>query len=544
MSVQNSRDTRRATTHLRRTGAVALEAGIERYRASIFAVVGAVVLLASLVNFLGHNGYSLITPEVGLAAAVLAAGAAGAGLLYAAAGGIGRTILKILLVYLAFDLNFDGIGVAVAAVAAALLLNRVLVPVLGITFLVALAANLVGLGAGDDSAEARISPSTSPTSNAPVLLHLILDEHIGVEGLPADMPEATALRRDLQSFYAQNGFRLFGGAYSEYMHTVNAIPHILNLGIEQPWKSDRRDGVTIERNLYFDRLRELGYRVKVYQTDFVDYCANPAVESCSAFRATNLEPIGAARLPTGEKAALILYGFASLSSVAKVATRLYDVGVASVAAYGIDLPLIELHKPNALGALVAFDRLIADISHAQPGEAYFMHLLLPHYPYATRPDCAIKNLQDWRLRASRLVSPESRQSAYFDQVRCATSKIGAALQALAASPAGDRSIIIVHGDHGSRITRVDPTVENADRFDERDMINGFSALFAVRAAGIEPGYEAARLPIAQLLSAVARSGFRSARVVLGPDFTPSVMLENRGWKPIRRHELPTSWTRQ
>ncbi len=499
-------------------------------------------LLASLLNYVSHYGYPLGAPEIRIAAAMLVLLAAAIGLLYALLGRIGRVILEILLTYLAFDLNFDGVGVAIATIATVILFNRHLLKVMVVAFPVMIAADIIGLGLDEATVRAEDLALPSVESNAPVLLHVILDEHIGIEGLPAAVPEAAALRRDLQNFYVQNGFRLFGGAYSEYLHTVNAIPHILNFGVEQPWTSEHREGATVDQNRYFDRLGQLGYRVRVYQTDFLDLCANPAVESCTVQRAADLKPIAATTLDATEKAALILYGFASLSEAAKLAVRFYDLAASRLARTSVRLPSFELHQANATGALVAFDRVIADLRHARPGEAYVVHLLLPHYPYAVGRDCGTKALGEWQMRRSPLVTRKGRELAYFDQVTCAMSKVGAALRALAASPSGSRSIVIVHGDHGSRITQRDPMVENTSRFDERDLINGYSTLFAVRTAEIEPGYDAARLPVAQLLSALARSSFSSAAVDLAPGFVPSVMLENWRWKPIRRHELPASWT--
>lgn len=515
----------------------------ERHRPLIAAAAGAMALLASLLNYVSHHGYPLGTLEIGIAATMLVVFSAAVGLLYAVVGGVGRVILDILLTYLAFDLNFDGAGVVVATVVTVILFNRYLLQVMIVAFPVMIAADVIGLGLDDANVQAAANARQGAESNAPVLLHVILDEHIGVEGLSAAAPEASSLRRDLQSFYVvQNGFRLFGGAYSEYLHTVNAIPHILNLGIEQPWTSGHSEGARVGHNRYFDRLGQLGYRVRVYQSDFLDLCASPAVESCTVQRAVDLKPVAGTSLGATEKAALILYGFASLSEAAKKSARLYDLAASRLAQTGVRLPLLELHQANATGALVAFDRVIADLRHARPGEAYVVHLLLPHHPYATSRNCDFKPLYEWQLRRSPLVTRNQRELAYFDQVTCATTKVGAALRALAASPGGARSIVIVHGDHGSRITQRDPIVENVGRFDERDLINGYSTLFAVRAADIEPGYDSTHVPVAQLLSALASSSFSSATVDLPPGFVPSVVLENRDWKPIRRHELPTSWT--
>jgi hypothetical protein len=45
--------------------------------------------------------------------------------------------------------------------------------------------------------------------------------------------------------------------------------------------------------------------------------------------------------------------------------------------------------------------------------------------------------------------------------------------------AGKDAIIIVQGDHGSRMTDVDPFVDNLGKFGSADMIASYSALFAL-----------------------------------------------------------------
>ena len=52
----------------------------------------------------------------------------------------------------------------------------------------------------------------------PPVVHILLDEHIGIEGLGGDAA-ADAMKERLRSFYVNNGFRLFGGAYSEVSST-------------------------------------------------------------------------------------------------------------------------------------------------------------------------------------------------------------------------------------------------------------------------------------------------------------------------------------
>lgn len=525
-----------------------LAAGPSHWLRQMFlpTATGTVVLGASLLNYLGHNNYPALTPEVAIVAAGIIILAAGVAAIYVASSKISRTLLEYLLVYIALDLNFDGLGVILGAAGTVLVLRRALLPALCVMFTVVFFTEIVGLASGVQHSEARASTSATPKSDAPVLLHLILDEHVGIEGFPQGLPQAAVIRRELKDFYLRRGFRLSGGAYSEYMRTTNAIPQILNFGDEQPWRPEhRRRGRSLRQNAYFDRLGALGYRIHVYESDFLDYCDHESVRSCTKYRAADLRLVADSPLDLNAKASLLLYGFVSLSDLAVAAAHNYDRLALVLRLTGIELPLlaIDFNKlTSTLSALSAFDRLIADLAHAQPGEAYFAHLLLPHYPYAADAKCAVKSWDEWVMRRSVGVAWRDRQLAYFDQLRCTTVKVDLALQVLARSPAGRKSIIVVHGDHGSRINRLDPLADNLERgLNEDDLIASYSTLFAARAAGLTPGYDDVRRPVAGLLSGLVASGFGERDPDLELVSEPSVTLENRSWMPVRRHKLPKTW---
>ncbi|MGH9385395.1 MAG: hypothetical protein ACRD2N_14025, partial [Vicinamibacterales bacterium] len=71
-----------------------------------------------------------------------------------------------------------------------------------------------------------------PRANLPLIVHLILDEHIGVEGVPGGEPGAV-LRSDLRSFYLNTGFHVFGGAFSEHDETYRSMSHLFNFSVNQ-----------------------------------------------------------------------------------------------------------------------------------------------------------------------------------------------------------------------------------------------------------------------------------------------------------------------
>lgn len=507
-----------------------MAASAPRGRAARFGVTmlcGAVILVASLANFLRFNDYSLFTPEAGLVMLALCGTAAAIALLHAG-GGAGRAVAEGLLVFLAVDLNTDLWLVAVAAGAAAALLAWLrdisVLPFLAVTAVVASVVGAAGVGQARP-ATGSAKPLPPAHSNAPVLLHLMMDEHIGVAGLPTDNPESPALARLLRDFYVDRGFRVYGRAYSAYFNTPNAIPDMLG------------------RGRYFAALRRAGYRVRVYQSSFLDLCADARAVACWEYPESGVRALATTPLSTTEKAGIILNQFASLSEGAMRTEKNYDLVSEWLRARGVALPAAELgasRRTSTLNAIGAMDRLISDLRRAQRGEAYVAHILLPHYPYVTTADCRLKPVSEWQVRDA--VAPRrDRESRYFEQLRCATSKIDAALQALAASPGGKQAIVVIHGDHGSRITDVDPNVARLGQVSDRDLIAGYSTLLAVRAPGVLPGYDPAAASVRTRLSRLAQSGFGARAMAARPEPAPTVVLPGAADGATRRQPLPAPW---
>jgi len=513
-----------------------------RREALAASATGTAVLFASLCNFLSHNEYPLLRTEVAIVAAFIVVLALVVGVLYALASEFGRALLQFLLVFLALDLNFDGMPVAIWAGLIALILNRHMLRFLGITAAAVIATSIASFTYGHTSVSMGAAPTTPQSSNAPILVHVILDGHVGIEGLLRKSPNTSAIREKLKAFYLRNDFRLFGGAYSEDFHSLNSIPRMLNFGIEQPESARANE---VQNNAYFDRLASLGYRPHVIQTDFLSYCAADIVASCRSRRFVDLAVVANAGLSSWDKAHFIAMRLASLARLLRIAANRYD-SVASWATHqGFYLPPVRLDEkfnPAVIGALADLDQLSHDLKQALPGAAYFAHVMLPHEPYITNGSCQLKGLSDWQNRSPD--PDDSQELAYLDQVSCALTKVQSLLDALASSAAGKNAIIIIHGDHGSRLASKEPRENTIGEFGESDLINAYSTLFAVRASNIESGYDARPLPVSRLLEALSSADFLSADIGQEAGFVPTVALENGDFMPGKRHPLPTWWAVQ
>ena len=119
----------------------------------------------------------------------------------------------------------------------------------------------------------------------PLLIHLVLDEHIGIEGLPPEIDGSQALRDEIKAFYREYGFEVSARAFSQYTQTRNSLASMLNArppaDERLPGGKERRDG-DLRDNLWFKILTDQGYRIRAYYFDYVDFCPqeNKAISSC------------------------------------------------------------------------------------------------------------------------------------------------------------------------------------------------------------------------------------------------------------------------
>ncbi|MGH8669592.1 MAG: hypothetical protein ACREUH_10195, partial [Burkholderiales bacterium] len=210
-----------------------------RHSAWGHALAAALVAAAPLAAFLKTNQYPLDTPESAL---LLAGFALGGALLGFAArlvplgpalllGGGGALFLDLMY---GAHLRLSGSGLAIALLACLVLavaLRRHIAAVVAASLSVFLATTLLIPGSSaQESARGPATGSALPSAGQPppVLLHLVLDEHIGIDGLPRELPETAGFERWLTEAYVREGFRLYAGAYSEYYDTRNSVANLLN----------------------------------------------------------------------------------------------------------------------------------------------------------------------------------------------------------------------------------------------------------------------------------------------------------------------------
>jgi hypothetical protein len=495
----------------------------------------ALVMLAPFVVLLSFHGYAYFAPEVLLIAAATVAAAALLTLLVRLAGPLVRVLVLAAAIALFVDMHVSLptswpsyvvtllFLAAVAALAAILWLLREHAT----TILIVVFVTLIGLTLLRGSANSnrivseRTAAAGSGNAEPPLLIHLLLDEHIGVEGLPPEIPSARALRPELIDFYTSRGFRLFGGAYSQYANTFNSIANLLNFAsreVSHPYLLHGSDTTEwdLKQAAYFQMLQQRGYRLHVYQSTYMDLChaEGVQVQECTTYPVTSLSLLQGRGLRTGEKAGAIVNAIVTQSNILRVVQKVYERIIrGTLLRVGWQIPAWRWQQPlfGSLPVPDVFDRLSDDILRHPRGHAFFAHLLLPHYPYIFDRSCEMRpHTADWLTNriasTNRLVyntadSRAQKYDRYADQVRCLLTLIDGLLDDLDSRGLLADAIIVVNGDHGSRIPVHFPSglTLASGVLTDSDLSDTFSALYAIHAPGVSPGYDDEPLSLVELL---------------------------------------------
>ena len=484
-------------------------------RRGAYAAAVAIVLGAPLAAFLTGNHYPILSPEVGLLViGCVVAGVLLQGLAWALGAG-GAAFVLAAAFALAVDLlggaSFGYAGLAVLGMAcfgATWLLGRQAVSVAAVAASVFLASTLLIPGTAADE---RTRALQGEKRDLPVVLHLVLDEHIGLAGLPRDVPGGAGFERWLTDAYLAEGFRVHAGAYSQYFFTRHSIANLLNFSAAaDPWShlaKGRSHPNILTDSAYFRHLSALGYRLHVYQSDYLDYCRIPGIAyaTCTTYRANSIGALRDTTLGTLERAQFIFNSLASTSGYLGAMGRVYQKLTGSA----WERPV---NRVGPLAVLPVLQRLTSDLRSASRGQAYFAHLLIPHYPYVLDESCGVRsNIEDWLSNVppgaeyqdpvqNSADSRNERYRRYFEQVRCQQVLLGRLFDAMREAKVWRDAIVIIHGDHGSRIMQRSPLAAHADRLTRQDFNDAFSTLFAVRSPRLNAGVEREQRPLQELLA--------------------------------------------
>jgi len=443
-----------------------------------------------------------------------------------------RALLLTCLLVFSLDLigSFELKGKIICAIAAFLFswfIREKALKILTFAFSVFIAAALV-------FPSERLSPilktndGVSGKSGLPPVVHLILDAHIGVEGIPEDIGMGRQFKKDLISFYSENGFRLYGNAYSHYSITLNSVPSLFNfdtaIEVDRSYVNEITTDIEYEllENRYFEKMSALGYRIKIYQSKYLDYCQEKyRIASCYTYPIFSTHFLENLSTSVSSKVWVILTSYLIRSDFFREGKNGYWHFTNFIRQrFGLALPFPwnwDGYKTSPIAASQALEKLKNDIRYSSKGTMFFAHLIAPHSPFVYDSDCRMyKNpVSEWYVGVdttsnnmqNSISSRAVRYKKYMRQITCFNLQMQSLFDAMRTARIYETATIIIHGDHGSRIRIRRPTLANQNDLTSEDLLDSFSTLFAVKVPGDKVGYDLRVLSLNQIFSPVAEKMF-------------------------------------
>ena len=125
-------------------------------------------------------------------------------------------------------------------------------------------------------------------------------------------------------------------------------------------------------------------------------------------------------------------------------------------------------------------------------------------------------------------SRKSNYEGYFDQLNCVYIKLGQLFERLQRIEKFNDTVIVLHGDHGSRIVTIEPLVENKLLLTKQDVLDGFSTLLAVKSLNPnEFSVEEGIFPLEHLLAKIVQKVFGESINIKAGSSPPLVYLTSR-----------------
>jgi hypothetical protein len=146
------------------------------------------------------------------------------------------------------------------------------------------------------------------------------------------------------------------------------------------------------------------------------------------------------------------------------------------------------------------------------GTAIFAHLLMPHRPLEVDERCRpYADMGDRVDYGSSDLSDEAwreQLAQYTAQDTCVHRAVAELIEVIDSVVGRDRSIVIVHGDHGSRFSQHSVAGLAIDEMDQQQLNAQFSTLLAVRLPGMSATVVKDAVPLQDYFRDLLDSGFR------------------------------------
>ncbi|MDW9372087.1 nodulation protein NoeB [Sinorhizobium meliloti] len=342
---------------------------------------------------------------------------------------------------------------------------------------------------------------------APAVIYIVTDEMIGISGIDTRLPHGAEAKAALSRVFQKHGFRLHSKAFSRHILTQVSVPAALNMDYSYNFPGDRSHyaypgEVTKFKELsLFNLWHRQGLSVNVFQSAHLDYCKTEALVDCHTFASFDGSRFIQRQRIEGGPYRDVPPASASLADVkALVEGNRQSLAMAAVGFVASNLletketALQEWH-PRSYDQLAfpywlgQFQNMILDKGR---GNAFFAHFLFPHSPSVYNKDCKPTNRwveRSYLTEVRGLAGQELDEARvkeygfYFAQTLCLAKQLDKFFNAVLSDKRFQDATIVVHGDHGSRIS----AGRNVETMSPRDYVDNYSALYAVRKPGVATG---------------------------------------------------------
>ncbi|MGH8773306.1 MAG: sulfatase-like hydrolase/transferase, partial [Burkholderiales bacterium] len=298
-----------------------------------------------------------------------------------------------------------------------------------------------------------------PKKDLPVWIHLFFDELMAPEAINRALPLGEKLYETTREFFAKHGFRLYGQAFSRFYWSEDSASALFNFDaqtldpVEQYTERGSRP-FTLRGNAYFREAAERGYDIQVYQTRHLNFCDRRYVSRCETLNSFN--PFSA--FVTRDDNSFV-------DRTLDLATNLVTAYKNSNACAILESVLSRLGRWGAWYDAEAFPAWFQHFTRegvqASRGTMIFAHMLMPHTPFVWNEDCEFQSRVPVHYSTQKTPRPmdtwrdfeRRHQELYYAQTLCTYRHLDALFEALDTSGRFADAIVIVHGDHGSRISR-------------------------------------------------------------------------------------------
>ena len=348
----------------------------------------------------------------------------------------------------------------------------------------------------------------------PVVLHLVFDELISSGGIDPTLPGGAETVLAMKQVASTQGLRLYDSVYSRFYYSGVSIPNMMHAEYLGHFALGDVNGAIASPGrdtAYFADMERRGYRTAVFETTVITFCGARNVTWCETFPSYDPGVVSGAGLDERTRS---VYLWDSL-------LRAYEPGYLPALGrwvlryfYGLDQRELGVlgaaDRFDVQGFPAWFDRFASFVSRVPRGSHVFAHFLVPHSPYLLTDACVVSGEFDSGYRLNeRLEGNEAREGArrvyyqqYLAQARCVMSKLDSFLSEIRSDPELQDALVVIHGDHGSRISAGAFVEEVAPR----DLVDNHAAFFAVRGPGIDPGLDCGFTSLSQIFRRTMKAG--------------------------------------